>query len=106
MKSLKTIAILLLILAFVQISKGQTYKVAIPNTGKHWIFQNLDDNPKIATLHKDTLFIHKRIKPFDEIKEQSMELRYLNYKNVIYRYQFAFYDPAYMYGKLKGTQIN
>lgn len=104
MKKLKTLAILLLIITALHYSaKGQTYKVPIPNTNSHWVFQSLDDNKLVATLHKDTLFVHKP--SLIKIKEQSTELRYLHWKGRTYRYRYAYYDRAYMFAGIKGKKI-
>ena len=104
MKKLKTLAILLLILAALQmIARGQTYKVQIPNTDKAWVFQSLDDNKKTFTLVKDTLYIHKKID--EPIKEQLFLHRYLRWKGKVYRYAHAYYDYAYFYGNRKGKEI-
>jgi len=104
MKTLKIIfLILLLVTAMHAISKGQTYKVPIPNTDSVWLFQSLDDNKKVFTLVGDSLFIHKKID--EKIKEQLKELRYLRWKNKVYRYTFAVYDYAYFHGNRKGVEI-
>jgi hypothetical protein len=85
---------------------SKTYRISIPGySDKVWIFNSLDDDKRVATLHKDTLFIHKLIEPFKSIKEQSHELRYLSYKGVIYRYQFAYFDRAYFHANRKGKKL-
>jgi hypothetical protein len=96
---------IIILLAASFTATAQTYKIPIPNTNLNWVFQNLDDNPKIATLVKDTLYIHKLIEPFKSIKEQSNELRYLKWHGKVYRYQYAFIDQAYLFGNLKGKAI-
>lgn len=107
MKTLKTISLLLLIItALHAIARAQTYKVKIPGADKHWIFNSLDDNKRVAILVKDTLWINKPIEEIKGVKEAVFELRYLMYKGKIYRYSYLFFDPSYFWsGKKKGVEL-
>lgn len=115
MKTLKTIAILLLIItALHAIAKAQkTTKTGKGKSAIHFgglnipsykLSTSLDDNKRVALLVGDTLYVNKP----DSIKivEQSHELRYLNRNGRTYRYQYAFYDKGYFWTQnKKGKEI-
>lgn len=66
---------------------------------------SLNDIKKVATLRNDTLFIHKRIAPFNSIKEQVSKTTTLYYKNKPVTFKAAVYDDANFYSGKKGLEI-
>jgi len=105
MKTLKTLAILLLINFFAK-SQTKKYYIPIPNSSKYWVFESLDDNKRVGIIVGDTLWLNKNIKELKGVKDGVFELRYLTYKGKIYRYSYLFLDPAYFWsGKKKGIEL-
>jgi|GEM_PF-2117404 len=69
--------------------------------------ESLNDIRKVATLRNDTLFVHKRVEPFNTVKEQVKADNFIKiiYKNKEYLYKVAVFDEADFYAGKKGLQI-
>jgi len=105
MNKLKTLAILLFIITALN-AKAQTYKVPIEGTNKAWIFESLDDNKRVALLVNDTLWVNRPFKEIEGSKVAVFELRYLRYKNKVYRYSYLYFDKGYFWTQnKKGKEI-
>lgn len=131
MKTLKTIAILLLIItALHAIARAQDkYKLVetmLPcpdykggsiqcavwhgtridtvwniSKVKNGLFSSLDDNKRVAILVGDTLWVNKKFEEIKGVKEAVFELRYLRYKNKVYRYSYLYFDYGYFWTQHK-----
>jgi hypothetical protein len=75
------------------------------STNKAFKSSSLNDLKKVATLRNDTLFIHKRVAPFNGIKEQVTTPTTLYYKNNIIVFKAAIFDDAAFYSRKNGLEI-
>lgn len=66
---------------------------------------NLSDVKKVATLKNDTLFIHKRIAPFANLKEQIKKPTTVYYKNYPITFKAAVFDDAAFYAGKNGLEF-
>ena len=66
---------------------------------------SLDDIKKVATLKNDTLFVHKRIAPFNSLKEQVVAYSTIYYKDKPITFKTAIFDEAAFYSGKNGIEI-
>lgn len=76
---------LLILLLFVTLN-AKSQKLKTPK------YNVINPEKRLATLCKDTLFVHIA---FDKPTEYAkLKLSYLKHKGMVYRYKIAFFDPS------------
>ncbi len=72
-----------------------------------FVSTNLNDDPRVATLRSDTLYIYKRIGPFASIREQirSKKDTVVYYKDKAIYFKTAVFDKAFAFSGKYGKDI-